>query len=102
MKDKKYERYIDMLFDENNLDNITLKDNNGKEVEFEQVAIIDFEEKYYAILSPVTPIDGVGENEALVFRIDEERDELFYEEDDATINGVFDVYLETLEEDEED
>ena len=32
---KKYERYIDRFFDEENFENIKLEDNDGKEIEFE-------------------------------------------------------------------
>lgn len=98
---KKYERYIDRFFDEENFDNVTLEDNNGKEIEFEQVAVVDYEEKYYAILLPVSKLDGVGEGEVLIFLIDEEKDELVYCDDEGTAQSVFTVYLESLEDDEE-
>ena len=98
---KKYERYIDRFFDEENFDNVTLEDNNGKEIEFEQVAVVDYEEKYYAILLPVSKLDGVGEGEVLIFLIDEEKDELVYCDDESTAQSVFTVYLESLEDDEE-
>ena len=94
------ERYIDRFFDENNFDNIHLEDNSGKEIEFEQVAVVDYEEKYYAILHPVTKLDGVGEDEALVFLIDEEKDELVYEENEETVSAVFDVFYSDMENDD--
>ena len=94
------ERYIDRFFDENNFDNIHLEDNSGKEIEFEQVAVVDYEEKYYAILHPVTKLDGVGEDEALVFLIDEEKDELVYEENEETVLAVFDVFYSDMENDD--
>ena len=97
---KKYERYIDRFFDEENFDNVKLEDNSGKEIEFEQIAIVDYEEKYYAILHPVTEMEGVGEDEALVFLIDEEKDELIYCEDESTALAVFAVYYEDMEDEE--
>lgn len=96
----KYERYIDRFFDENNFDNITLEDNNGKFIEFEQIAIVDYEESYYAILKPVSKIDNVEEDEVLVFRIDEEKDELAYVDDEALAEKVFDICM-NYDEDEE-
>ena len=39
---KKYDRYIDRFFDEENFDNVKLEDNDGKEIEFEQVAVVDY------------------------------------------------------------
>ena len=98
-----YEKYVDRLFDENNDEKIYVKDNGGKEIEFEQVAVVDFEENYYAILHPTSPIEGVNEDEALVFMIDEEGDQLVYEEDDRVIDGVYEEYrlmLEELEDEE--
>ena len=93
-----YEKYVDRLFDENNDEKIYVKDNDGREIEFEQVAVVDFEEGYYAVLQPVTPIEGVSEDEVLVFFIDEENDCLTYVEDDRVIDGVNDELLAMLEE----
>ncbi len=95
------ERYIDRFFDDENFDKIYLNDNSGKEIEFEQVATVDYDANYYAILYPLTKIEGLGENEALVFLIDEENDCLVYVEEDEIANAVFEVYLSSLDEDEE-
>ena len=98
-----YEKYVDRLFDENNDEKIYVKDNDGREIEFEQVAVVDFEENYYAVLQPVTAIEGVNEDEVLVFFIDEEKDCLVYVEDDRVIDGVNEEFLAMLEElDEEE
>lgn len=97
-----YERYVDRLFDENNHEKIYVKDVDGKEIEFEQLAAIDFEEKYYALLVPVTSIEGVSEDEFLVFFIDEEKDCLTYVEDDRIIDGVCEEFFAMLEESDED
>lgn len=93
-----YERYVDRLFDESNEENVFVKDNSGKEIEFMQLAVVDFEENYYAVLQPVTPMEGVGEDEVLIFKIDEEKDCLVYEEDDRVMEGVYNEFMEMLEE----
>lgn len=98
---KNYERYIDRFFDEENFDNVKLEDNDGKEIEFEQIAVVDYEEKYYVILHPITKMEGIGEDEALVFLIDEEKDELIYCDDEATAQAVFAVFYEDMEIEEE-
>ncbi len=98
MSKKSYDRYIDRFFDEENFDDLKMEDNNGKEIEFEQVAVVDYEENYYAILHPITPVDGVAEDEALVFLIDEEKDELVYVEDEATAVKVFEMLYSEDEE----
>ena len=43
---------IDMLYDEENEENIVLYDETGKEVEFEQIALIPLEERSYVIQHP--------------------------------------------------
>ena len=93
-----YEKYVDRLFDESNDEKIYVKDNAGLEIEFEQVAVVDFEESYYAILHPTGRVEGVGEDEALVFLIDEDEDMLVYVEDDRVIDGVYAEYCRMLEE----
>ena len=91
---------IDMLLDENNTDNIKLFNEDNQEVEFEQIALVPFEEKTYAILKPVNVIDGIGEDEALVFVIEEIDDEecLVIVEDDIIIDKVFEDYYQMLKD----
>ena len=96
------ERYVDGLFDENNKENIFIKDNDGKEIEFLQLAVVDYQENYYAVLQPVTPVEGVGEDEVMIFMIDEEQDCLVYTEDEKTIYGVYGEFMEMLEEEDEE
>ena len=78
---------IDKLFDESNEENIILYNENNEPTEFSQAAIIPYEDKVYAILSPITPIEGVAEDEGLVFLIDED------ENGDGVISAVTDQSL---------
>lgn len=99
MSEKKKEvSQIELLLDETNTDNIKLYDDNNKETEFEQVAIIPIEEKIYAILKPVTVIEGIADDEALVFVIEEVDDEevLVIVEDEDLVDKVFDEYYDLL------
>lgn len=91
---------IELLLDENNSDNIKLFDDKNNEVEFEQVAIVPIEEKIYAILKPAQKMEGVGDDEALVFTIEEIDDEecLVIEENEELIDKVFDQYYEMLKD----
>lgn len=93
-----YEKFVDRLFDENNEEKIYIKDDDGKEIAFEQLAVVDFEENYYAVLLPVTPIEGVDEDEFLIFLINEDDDCLTYVKDDRIIDGVSQAFFEMLEE----
>ena len=96
MKEEKSQ--IEMLLDENNTENLKLYDENNKETEFEQVAIIPLDEKIYAILKPVTKIVGVNDDGALVFVIEEIDDEdcLVIVDDEAVVDKVFKEYYELL------
>ena len=98
-----YQNPIDALFDEENNDAIILFNEKGEEIAFEQIALIPLE-KTYAILKPIQPMEGVGENEGLVFSIEvnEETNEeyLALVVDEAIIDTVFDVYDELVADSE--
>ena len=89
---------IDMLLDENNNDNIKLFNENNEEIEFEQIALVPIDGKTYAILKPAAEMEGVADDEALVFAIDEVDGEecLVIVEDDAVIDKVFADYYVML------
>ncbi|MBQ7352331.1 MAG: DUF1292 domain-containing protein [Clostridia bacterium] len=91
---------IDMLLDENNTENIKLYNEENQEVEFEQIALVPIENKTYAILKPAQAMEGVADDEAIVFVIDEIDDEdcLVIVEDDAIVDQVFEEYYKMLKE----
>lgn len=92
---------IERLLDDKDTESIILYDEDDKEVEFEQIAIIPFENAVYAILKPVVKMEGVEEDEAIVFALDtdEESDEvLTIVEEDAIIDAVFDAYYKLIDE----
>lgn len=95
-----YERFVDKLFDDNNFESIFIKDNNGKEIEFDQVALVDYENNYYAVLMPLTKLEGVGQDEVLIFRVDEEKDCLVYLEDEKIANEIMDILANDSEDEE--
>lgn len=97
----KNERFVDKFFDEDSCEIVVLEDNDGKSIEFRKVALIDYEGDYYVILHPVTKLDGVADDEALVFLIDENEDCVIYVEDYDLVEAIFDVYYSLLESDEE-
>ena len=85
---------IDKLLDEENDDPITLYNENGDEVQFDQVAVIPMDDVVYVILCPITPMEGVGEDEGVVFAIEEKDDEecLTLITEDEIIDKVFAEY----------
>ena len=93
---------IEQILDENNLDNIVLYDSENKPIEFEQVAVIPLDRtaKLYAIMIPVTPMQGVNEGEGVLFVIDELKGTIDIERDDAIIDEVLSIYKTLIEEGE--
>ncbi len=100
MKNNEEMSQIEKLLDENNNDNIILFNENNVETEFEQIAVIPLEDCIYFILKPVQPIEGVQEDEALVFVLEETEDEdmIVICDDEETINKVFEEYYSLLKE----
>ena len=94
---------IDKIFDENNEENIILYDENDKPTEFEQVAVIPMDGKVYVILKPVENLWGLGEDEAVVFVIEEidDMEALVIVDDLDVADAVFDEYFRLCEQSEE-
>ncbi|MDE6690346.1 MAG: DUF1292 domain-containing protein [Clostridia bacterium] len=92
------ERHYD--YDEDD-DVITLTDANGKEINLVEIAGIAYRGNFYAILQPVELLDGMGEDEALVFKVSRNRDgedKFEIELDDKIIDAVFAEYNRLLDE----
>lgn len=91
---------MDILLDEENADPIVLEDDKGKRISFEQVAIVPYDNKIYAVLKPIDKIDGVADDEAIVFLCDETTvpTTLKPEEDQEIAVKIFDEYYNLVEE----
>ncbi len=101
-KNEEMDNPILKLLDPENSDPIVLFDENEKPVSFEQIALIPFKEKLYAILKPIEKMDGVADDEAIVFAFEEDdasEDQLLVvEEDNNIIDEVFAIYNKLLDE----
>ncbi len=88
---------------ENEDDIITLTTAEGEEVDFVEIAGIAHKGNFYAILQPVELLDGMDDDEALVFRVTKGRDgdQFSIETDDAIIDAVFAEYNRLLDEQED-
>jgi len=80
----------DILMDDEDNDNIFLFDEDGKEVEFEQIATVPLNGKIYAVLQPVDDPE-IEDDEAVVFQINAEDDEIEIVEDDDIAEKVLDI-----------
>jgi len=76
---------LEKLFDGDNDDNLFLFDEDGNEIEFEQIAAINHEDNVYAVLHPL----DAPEDEAVVFRIDPTDEEsVIMVEDEKLANEI--------------
>lgn len=97
---------VDILLDEEDMSDVVLYDNDDKAVRFEQIAIIpeviDGQTRLYAILQPIDTLDGVAEDEALLFRVFTEEndgeDNVVFEDDFDIAEAVFEKYYKLIEE----
>lgn len=85
---------IEQILDEKNMENVVLYDTDNKPIEFEQVAVIPLERTglLYAIMIPVTPMQGVNDGEGVLFAIDELKGTIDIERDDSIIDEVLSIY----------
>ncbi|MCH5154181.1 MAG: DUF1292 domain-containing protein [Clostridiales bacterium] len=75
---------------------ITLYDDKNNPVDFNEVAVVEYEGDFYALLQPVEPMEGLDEDEAIIFKIvqkDDETDEFEPVTDEAVLEAVFNEYL---------
>lgn len=91
---------LDVILDENNTDQLVLQNEQGRQIRFEQVAVIPYEEKIYVILKPVDKIEGVEDDQAIVFLADETKHPtvLIPEQDEKIAVKIFDEYYNLVEE----
>ena len=89
---------FDILYDDNDNDNIVLSDESGEEIEFEQVALFTINDKDYAMLHPISKIEGLDDDIVILFHMDEENDRLTAVEDQAILDEAYALYEELLEE----
>lgn len=82
---------------------VTLYDDNGEPIDFYEVACVEYEGDFYALLEPVEEMEGVEEGEVFIFKVEEsenedEEDKFIPLEDEALMDAVFEEYLRVAEE----
>ena len=83
---------------------ITLATPDGEEVDFTEIAAVEFEDKLYVIMQPVELFEGMEDDEALVFAVSDENEEdarFDVVSDDRIIDGVFAEYYKLLDNPED-
>ena len=64
------EDIMDILLDGEDKDPITFVDDKGQRIAFEKKAVIPYDQ-IYCVLKSIDHIDGVADDEAFVFYVDE-------------------------------
>ena len=92
----------DILYDPDNTDPIVMQDENGKDISFEQVAVLPIEKTVYVLLKPLDQIEGIADDEMLVFRIAEEGDNATLEivTDRKLTDRVYEEFVKLVEEED--
>ena len=87
------------------LDNIiVLNDENGNEVQFEFLDLIELDEEEYVVLLPITEDGDEEEGEVVTLKVedtDEDSEEESYVsvEDEEVLNKVFEIFKERFKDD---
>lgn len=87
--------------EEDDDDIVTLLSADGEEIDFIEIAGIAYKGSFYAILQPVELLDGMDDDEALVFKVTRGKDgedKFEIELDDVVIDAVFAEYNKLLDE----
>lgn len=97
------EEEIDDIMSEEEIEDdiISLKTAKGEIMDFVEIAGIAYDGNFYAILQPVELLEGMKDDEALVFRVkrnDEGQDTFEVELDDVIIDAVFREYNKLMDE----
>ena len=82
-------------------DIVTLLSATGEEVDFVEIAGIAYKGSFYAILQPVELLEGMDDDEALVFKVTRGKDgedKFEIELDDSVVDAVFAEYNKLYEE----
>ena len=86
-------------------DIVTLLSATGEEIDFVEIAGIAHKGNFYAILQPVELLEGMADDEALVFKVsrnEDGEDKFEIELDDEIIDAVFAEYNRLLDKLESD
>ncbi|NMA59978.1 MAG: DUF1292 domain-containing protein [Clostridiales bacterium] len=84
---------------------IVLVGDQGDELEFIEVAVVELGDKVYICLEPAEPIEGFADGDLLIFEIglNDEGEEIFISIDDQEeVDAVFKEFLKMQNEEDED
>lgn len=88
---------------EEELDNIiVLNDENGEEVQFEFLDLIEYDQEEYVVLLPVEEAEGEEIGEVVILKVEEseseEEESYVGVEDEETLNKVFEIFKDKFKD----
>jgi hypothetical protein len=89
---------VEMLLDPDCEERVECLNEDGNIISFDQIAVIPYKDKLYAILKPVEKLEGVREDEALVFHINVEEDSIEVIYDFDLCDKIFELYYKLLKD----
>lgn len=92
---------FDEILTEEDLNILTLTDEDGTEMQFEFLDLIEYEGQEYAVLLPIIDTDEEDDGMVVILavnEIDEETEEYVSVEDEAVLNAVFDIFKEKFKD----
>ncbi len=89
---------------EEELDNVVvLNDEEGNEVKFEFLDLVELNDEEYVILLPMTEDDEEEEGEVVILKVEDsdndEEESYVSVDDEAILNQVFDIFKERFKDD---
>ena len=90
-------------FDEEELSNIIiLSDENGEDVQFEFLDLIEYDSEQYVVLLPVVEDDEEDDGEVVILKVedfgDEEEESYVSVDDEETLAQVFEIFKEKFKD----
>ena len=92
-------KILDVLIDPDNLDNVFFTSSDGITYEFEQIAVIPYNEEIYALLRPVENDKGLDVDSVIPFKVCfDAADEVYLavDEDEEANRAVYQIYRDLL------
>ena len=95
---------MDENFEGEELDNIViLNDEDGNEVKFEFLDLVELDEEEYVVLLPVTENEEEGDGEVVILKLEDSEEDLEEEsyvgvEDEEILAKVFSIFKEKFKD----
>ena len=92
---------FDETLNEEELNIVTLTDEDGTDKDFEFLDLIDLDDKEYVVLLPVEATENEADGEVIILEVhvlDDENEEYLSVDDADTLNTVFEVFKERFQD----